>query len=53
MFKKPASGYNYTITRGQFVEQNILLSCSFGCDHCHNEHCYDIGHSLLCCLSLT
>jgi len=53
MFNKPASGHSYTITIGQFVEQKILLSCSFGCEHFHIEHCYNIGHSLLCCLSLT
>ncbi len=46
MFNKPASGL-------QFVEQKLLFSCSFRRDQFNKNHCFELGHTLLCCLSLT
>ncbi len=33
-----------------FVEQKLMLSCSFRCDHGHSNHCYEFGNTLLCTL---
>jgi hypothetical protein len=38
---------------GQFVQQELMLSCSFRCDMIHNCRSYDFGHTLLYCISLT
>jgi hypothetical protein len=35
--------------RGRFVEQKLLLSCSFRCDQIHNNNIYEFCHTLLCC----
>ena len=31
----------------QFVEQNIMLSCSFTCDQIYRNHSYEFDHTLL------
>jgi hypothetical protein len=37
-----------TTLRGQFVEQKLMLSSSFGCNQIQNCHRYDIVQILLC-----
>ncbi len=39
--------------RGKFVEQKLKLSRRFKCDQIRNNHWYELGHTLLSCLSLT
>ncbi len=39
--------------RGRFVEQKLLISCSFRCDRIYSNHGDELGHTLLCCLSST
>ncbi len=39
--------------KSQFVEQNFVLSWSFICNRVHKSHCYEFGHTLLCCISPT
>jgi hypothetical protein len=41
------------VIRGQFVEQNLMLSSSFRRDQIYNGHRYYFGHTLLCYLSWT
>jgi hypothetical protein len=36
---------------GQFVEEKLVLSYSFGCDQINKCQIYDLGHTLLCNLS--
>ncbi len=38
---------------GWFVEQKLVLSCSFGRDQIHHYWRYDFGHTSLCYLSQT
>jgi hypothetical protein len=42
-----------TPTRGQFVEQKLMLSSSFRCDQIYKYERYDFGHTSLCYLSRT
>jgi hypothetical protein len=42
-----------TEARGQFVEQKLLLSCSFRFDQIYDNHCFVFSHTLLCYLSPT
>ncbi len=37
----------------QFVEQTLVLSCSFRCDQIHISHGHELGIALLCYLSTT
>jgi len=30
---------------GGFVEQKLVLSCSFKCDRINKRHCYESGHT--------
>ncbi len=41
------------LTKDQFVEEKLMLSCSFRCGQQYDNHSYDFGHTLLCYLSLT
>ncbi len=43
----------FRIIRGQFVEQKVMLSCSFRCDQIYCTQYFEFCHSLLCCLSQT
>jgi hypothetical protein len=40
-------------SRGQFVEQNLMLSSNFRCDQIHNGHCHGFSLTLLCYLRRT
>jgi hypothetical protein len=44
---------NISSSKGQFVDQMLMLSCSFRCDQISDSHCYEFGHTLLRYLSLT
>jgi hypothetical protein len=44
--------YKWACLRGKFVEQKLMLSCSFRRDQIHTNHSYELGHTLLCCLNL-
>jgi len=41
------------VSRGGFVEQKFMLSCSFRSDWICNYHCTEYSHTLLCYLNLT
>jgi hypothetical protein len=41
------------LPRGWFAEQKLTLSYSFRCDQILSFACYEFGHTLLCCFSLT
>jgi len=42
----------FVLYRGGFVEDKLMLSCSFSCDHFHDSHSVN-SVTLLCYLSLT
>ncbi len=59
MFNKPMIKHISTVFKidwsdwGQFVEQKLMLNSNFRCYKIYNCQRYDLGHTLLCYLSLT
>ncbi len=37
----------YSVTRGWFVQQKLMLRCSFRCDQIHNSQYYESGHTIV------